>query len=596
MNRDRVSPGYWFVAPYGQIEPEYPTHRYQPYQIGPYIYDDNGTLIWAGSQMFDNRNIFDFRAVHSMGDDPHLSLVWQHSWDGIDHGHGVILKNNYEIEQMITYEDDRDLGAFDIHEFNVLDDGVTALALAYREHVVYLEEFGHPELYTSLLSGGFTEIDLKRGEVINDWDTFEQIPLSETFQYNEDSAPEGPPGWDYVHVNSVDRNEAGDYILSMRFTNTIYMVSGEDGRIMWRLGGKTSDFSQDFTFSKQHDAKFLESNGTHHVISMMNNASDEYSNDEEISSALVIEVDTAAMTARVIERYNRPDGKLTRLRGNAQKLPNGNMFVGWSERGYISEHAPDGEVLYVANFPAFRFSTYRAYKFEFTGLPSTPPTLISEVSGTDAMHLITTFYVSWNGATDIATWSFYARETEHGHATFVGNATKHDFETMFIHRGYLDWVTVQAVSHDGQVLGVSEIIRTHVPENWESVGFQGDPSELKPDNPALVSFKLDDNAEAEGDQEGTSPQADSARASTMRIIGTQREVLRVAKETLAAVRRVSGIFVLAFFIILIGVCVCILYTCIRRKRRVQPYQKVPRVEEDGPEEEMYAIRSGDHAE
>jgi hypothetical protein len=41
-NRERVSPGYWFVAPYGQMEPENPTRRYEEYQIGPYIYDGDG--------------------------------------------------------------------------------------------------------------------------------------------------------------------------------------------------------------------------------------------------------------------------------------------------------------------------------------------------------------------------------------------------------------------------------------------------------------------------------------------------------------------------------------------------------------------------
>ena len=590
MNRDRTSPGYWFVAPYGQMQPEYPTHRYEPYQIGPYIYDSDGILVWAGSHMFDNRNIFDFRAVHSMNGGPHLSLVWQHAWDTSDLGYGVILKNNYEIDKKITYEG-RDLGAFDIHEFNVLADGKTALSLAYREHTTYLDYFGHPELYTSLLSGGFTEIDVKSGKVLNDWDTYDQIGLDETVQYNANSPPEGKPGWDYVHANSVDRNEAGDYIMSMRFTNTIYFLDG-DGRIKWRLGGKNSDFKQDFTFSKQHDAKFLESNGTHHVISILNNASDEFSNDENISSALVVEVDTAAMTARVIERYNRPDGGLTRLRGNAQKLPNGNMFVGWSEWGYISEHTPDGEVLYEAHFPAHRFSTYRAYKFEFTGRPSSPPTVVSSVSGTDAMHLITTFYVSWNGATDIASWNFYARHSANGHSTLVGNVTKRDFETMFISRGYLDWVQVEAVDHDGNILGTSPVQRTSTPDNWEAVGFQGNVAQLKPDNPAVVSFKLDSNPKPATEKTGAGSQPDSTKASTMRIVGAQREVLRVANETLAAVKRISGIFALGLIVCLVGGSLACVYTCLRRRKtkQRQTYQKVPR-EEDGPEEEMYAIRS-----
>ena len=41
-DRARAEPGYWFVAPYGQIDPELATKKYQQYQVGPYIYDDNG--------------------------------------------------------------------------------------------------------------------------------------------------------------------------------------------------------------------------------------------------------------------------------------------------------------------------------------------------------------------------------------------------------------------------------------------------------------------------------------------------------------------------------------------------------------------------
>lgn len=44
IDRERQAPGYWFVAPYGQINPEAPTQKYQQYQVGPYIYDNDG--VW----------------------------------------------------------------------------------------------------------------------------------------------------------------------------------------------------------------------------------------------------------------------------------------------------------------------------------------------------------------------------------------------------------------------------------------------------------------------------------------------------------------------------------------------------------------------
>ena len=41
-DRGRLAPGYWFVAPYGQINPEQHTQKYQQYQVGPHIYDNDG--------------------------------------------------------------------------------------------------------------------------------------------------------------------------------------------------------------------------------------------------------------------------------------------------------------------------------------------------------------------------------------------------------------------------------------------------------------------------------------------------------------------------------------------------------------------------
>lgn len=41
-DRRLVSPGYWFVAPYTVLEPEPPTKKWMPCQVGPHIYDADG--------------------------------------------------------------------------------------------------------------------------------------------------------------------------------------------------------------------------------------------------------------------------------------------------------------------------------------------------------------------------------------------------------------------------------------------------------------------------------------------------------------------------------------------------------------------------
>ena len=41
-HRERVGPGYWFVAPYLHMDPDQPTSLYEQYQTGPHIYDQDG--------------------------------------------------------------------------------------------------------------------------------------------------------------------------------------------------------------------------------------------------------------------------------------------------------------------------------------------------------------------------------------------------------------------------------------------------------------------------------------------------------------------------------------------------------------------------
>ncbi|KAI1832607.1 hypothetical protein DTO006G1_1695 [Penicillium roqueforti] len=577
QNRERVSPGYWFVAPYLHIGPDPPSTLYEQYQIGPHIYDGEGRLIWTGSQQFENRNVFDFKVVNSLGPDPHLSMVLQNSWDpAIDTGYGVILTNDYQVQRKLPLR--KDLGSFDIHEFNILDDGKTALVTVYLSHEVTLEDFGRPTETTWLETGGYAEIDLNTAEVIQSWDSYKRIPLPETVHYNQFSPVEGHPGWDYVHINSVDKNEIGDYLISSRFANTIYLISCMDGNIMWRLGGKYSDFEQDFTFSKQHDAKFIESNGTHHIISFLNNASDEEFNEENISSSLFVELDTGArpMTARAIRRYNRPDGQLSRLRGNTQLLPNDNVFTCWSKEGYISEYAADGELLMTANFTSSRYSSYRGYKFEFTGRPTAPPDMVASVYGTDATNMVTTFWVSWNGATDVAWWRFYAQASEFHDPVLIGNTSRSDFETMYIARGYLDWVSVEAVDVNGTVLGRSEMHRSKSPD-WKSVGYKGKSSPPIPADPSIV-YQASDSA-AENKAVGDSGQMSSDAIETQTEKTTQ-----VLNHTYNAIRSIGGVF---SFVLLLCLFFAVMASyLVIRGWRLRVYQRV-RTEDGGSEERAH---------
>jgi hypothetical protein len=37
-----ISSGYWFVAPYANLDQAVKSDHYEPYQVGPHIYDQSG--------------------------------------------------------------------------------------------------------------------------------------------------------------------------------------------------------------------------------------------------------------------------------------------------------------------------------------------------------------------------------------------------------------------------------------------------------------------------------------------------------------------------------------------------------------------------
>ena len=267
----------------------------------------------------------------------------------------------------------------------------------------------------------------------------------------------------------MDKNIDGDYLVSARYSNCIYKVSASDGSIVWQLGGWNSSFVLDFNFSSQHDARFREENSTTTIISFLNNASDGMHRTSAYSSALLVALHTSTipMTANVITRWDRPDRQLSHLRGNMQILPNTNIFVGWSSNGYMTEFTADGHNVLEASFASERYTTYRAYKFNFTGHPSELPSLASYVYGVSSHTATTTIYVSWNGATEVTSWNFYG-SNQSAELVLLGNAKRSGFETMFMYTGYIACVYGEALAVDGRSLGNSSVQATIVPLSWKA--------------------------------------------------------------------------------------------------------------------------------
>lgn len=320
---------------------------------------------------------------------------------------------------------------------------------------------------------GFEERDTSTWEVTFEWSAKDRVRLEES---THDFACKP---WIYLHGNTVDKFPDGDYLFSGRATDTLYKISGIDGSILWRLGGKFSNFTwigDDGHFSGQHFARVQEQNATHIILSVLDNAFQGrqphpiLTNDQSRGLIVALRTDTQPMTAQVLQTYNHPHGGYAPGRGSFQILDNGNAFSGWWTNGLISEHAPNGTLLMEAVWTT-NLRSYRAYKMPWVGHPTQPPDVYAravivedpEQGGRKSMQ--TAVYVSWNGATEVASWRLL-KTTAHGKAREqVAEIARQGFETMMTYDGYASYVVVQGVDREGNVLGESAVFTTIPPRD-----------------------------------------------------------------------------------------------------------------------------------
>ena len=251
--------------------------------------------------------------------------------------------------------------------------------------------------------------------------------------------------------------------MSGRFLNSIIKVSGDDGSVIWRLGGIKSDFVLDgFNFTSQHDARFRGGNSSVQLVSVFDNASDDHDRQPESAKAssgklIALYTKEKPMTARLVQQFDRPDGGLTRKCGNAQMLDNGNFFICFTHEGYVAEFSPDGSLLFEGKLIGNRNGVYRGRKFNFTASPDDKPTAKTFAYRINQHDAATVSYVSWNGATEVKTWKFYGSQDKSTGYQLLGEAKKTGFETVFATDVYSKWNYVDGVAADGKVLGRSKV-------------------------------------------------------------------------------------------------------------------------------------------
>ena len=115
---DQVENGYLFLAPFAGIA-DTATEQYGPRQAAPYIFRDNGDLVWSGYGYFSIWAT-NFQAGHWNGKDVLFSFEGDHNAGyGHGHGHTTFLDQHYETVRELRAGNHK---LTDKHEFHMPDE------------------------------------------------------------------------------------------------------------------------------------------------------------------------------------------------------------------------------------------------------------------------------------------------------------------------------------------------------------------------------------------------------------------------------------------------------------------------------------------
>ncbi|TGO14411.1 hypothetical protein BTUL_0053g00100 [Botrytis tulipae] len=383
-------------------------------------------------------------------------------WSGIDfQGHGsgggVMLNSSYDKVYNISVNSLA--GGADGHEFQLTEDG-GAMMNNYHTTIADCRPVGGPN-GGKVLTGSFQEVDIKTGWVRHTWNALDHFGLNESFTTYVDEEW----GWDWFHMNSLQKTREGNYLISSRHLRMIAYINGTDGSKIWQVGGHNNDFTDlsggnATNFAFQHHARFVNDDLTeitffdnHNMY--MNSPTPNCTTD--CSRGMKIKLNYHNMTVKLVHQFYHPKSVQAWAEGGIHALDNGNFLVGYGVVPSFAEFTETGEVaMEIQTRPWYVASgrgtdLYRVYKFDWVAQPSWKPVMV-EVGQI--------LYISWNGATEVESWALYGGSsptTMHHLLTMP----KTGFETGVRPSNSSAFYQAIALDKDGNELDSTEILEMY---------------------------------------------------------------------------------------------------------------------------------------
>ena len=284
----------------------------------------------------------------------------------------IVMDENFNEIKQLELLPNNGHGAIrtDNHDFVYFNDYHYILPAYVNRPGVNMNAYGGANS-VELIDFAFQEI--VNGQVIFEWNSAnfpEFLQHTDPIYYNQFATR---PNVDYFHFNSItiDPND-NNFIVSARHMNQIYKINRTSGQIMWRFGGSNDDFNltENKIISHPHHATILP-NGN---LLLFDNG---VTKTPQQSRLVEFAIDENNFTATIVNQYTET-GRYFDIMGSAQKLQNGNYFIGWggnitsqvnANKSDITEVNANGNIVLDMSFSnnpnSFTYS-YRALKYNIS--------------------------------------------------------------------------------------------------------------------------------------------------------------------------------------------------------------------------------------
>lgn len=241
----------------------------------------------------------------------------------------------------------------DVHDFILLSDDHYISLTYYQRTPQNIPGHLKPAPGVAIVSPVLQEV--KGGKVIWQWDATNYPELYEV-SAEENKFDDTSAAWDYLHVNSVSIDPKDDnIIMSFRNASQVIKVHRRTGEILWKLGGKHSDFAMpdSMVFLRQHHARYVDGGKS---VMLFDNGDEKI---RKTSRIVEFELNETDHTITAFRQFTIPD-VFVPYSSSVQKIGDRYFMAAGNNQLILEYNYKTGEKTFEKKLES---SSYRAFKY-----------------------------------------------------------------------------------------------------------------------------------------------------------------------------------------------------------------------------------------